>query len=249
MARSFARASSQYLEATSAVATSIPITFAAWCWTSNTTDTKDVLSLGSSTSNNIFLFRATAAGTIQAIIYDNGSPGTANTTSAFPQSTWFHGCAVFESSTLRSIYIDGGDKGTNTTDLTPSNINTTDIGCYMYGGTRGSYWDGSIAEAAIWNAALTDAEVLILSKGISPLAVRPGNLAFYVPLVRDNDEDIIGGLSLTASGSPTIAAHPWIRYPFTPFYYMTTGAEPPADLSIDIGLDEAAYQGTGVRII
>ena len=39
---------------------------------------------------------------------------------------------------------------------------------------------GHIAEAAVWDCVLTDAELNLLSKGMSPLYVRPENLAHYV---------------------------------------------------------------------
>ena len=42
--------------------------------------------------------------------------------------------------------------------------------------------NGRLAEIAIWNAALTDDEVLSLSKGVSPLRVDPQNLVAYWPL-------------------------------------------------------------------
>jgi hypothetical protein len=32
-------------------------------------------------------------------------------------------------------------------------------------------------------------------------------------LIRDEDEDIVGGLSLTAYNTPSVAAHPPILYP------------------------------------
>ena len=65
----------------------------------------------------------------------------------------------------------------------------------MSGATKQNYCDGSLAEAAIWNAALSDAEVAALATGVSPLLVRPGSLVFYAPLARDL-LDRVGGLQL-----------------------------------------------------
>ena len=87
--------------------------------------------------------------------------------------------------------------------------------------------DGRIAEAAIWNVELTDAEVAILGKGFSPPFIRPESLVFYAPLIRDEDDDRVGGLSLTAYNTPTIASHPPIIYPAPPFLSFPTGAAPP----------------------
>ena len=70
---------------------------------------------------------------------------------------------------------------------------------------------GSIAEPAVWNVVLTDAEVAILGAGFSPLFVRPQNLVFYPDLIRGLN-DKVGGLTLTANGT-VVSAHPPIIYP------------------------------------
>jgi hypothetical protein len=65
---------------------------------------------------------------------------------------------------------------------------------------------GQIAEVGIWNAALTAAEVASLAKGMTCDKVRPQNLVFYAPLVRDlNDQK--GGLTITNNNGATVAAH------------------------------------------
>ena len=51
-----------------------------------------------------------------------------------------------------------------------------------------------------------------LDAGYSPLFVRPQNLVFYAPLVREA-VDIVGGVALTPTNSPTISVHPPIIYP------------------------------------
>jgi len=73
-----------------------------------------------------------------------------------------------------------------------------------------------LAEAGLWDAALTDAEVAILGVGYSPLFVRPQSLVAYWPLVRDA-KDRVGGYDLTAGGGPVVAAHPRIIYPSPQF--------------------------------
>jgi hypothetical protein len=140
--------------------------------------------------------------------------GQADTSSGFSTSTWHHVAGVFTSSTSRAAYLDGGNKGTNSTSIVPTGpFDETCFSGYWEGGVQYNSIDGYIAECAIWNAALTDAEVAALAAGYSPLLIRPANLVFYVPLIRDADEDIVGGLSLTANGTPTVEAHPRIYYP------------------------------------
>jgi hypothetical protein len=135
-----------------------------------------------------------------------------STSGAGGVSAWYHACCVFASTTSRSVYFDGGSKATGTDNVPePAGIDTTTIGAIQTS-TVGGYFDGSIAEAAVWSAALTDAEVATLAEGYSPLLVRPGSLVAYWPLIRDTDDDIVGGYSLTANGGPTIAVHPPVLY-------------------------------------
>jgi hypothetical protein len=73
--------------------------------------------------------------------------------------------------------------------------------------TPAAYFDGKVAEAAIWSAALTDAEVASLGKGVSPRLIRPQSLVFYAPLIR-NLVDVRGGRTLTNNNTATVATHP-----------------------------------------
>lgn len=63
------------------------------------------------------------------------------------------------------------------------------------------------AEVGIWNVALTAAEVASLAKGMTCDKIRPQNLVFYAPLVRDL-QDTKGGLTITNNNTATVANHP-----------------------------------------
>ena len=63
---------------------------------------------------------------------------------------------------------------------------------------------GRIAEAAIWNVALADAEIAALARGIKPNHIRPGNLVLYCPLwgTHGPEIDLSGnGNDLTLNGT------------------------------------------------
>lgn len=47
-------------------------------------------------------------------------------------------------------------------------------------------WDGMLAEFAVWNALLTDAEFMSLAKGFSPAFIRPASRVEYIPMLRAN---------------------------------------------------------------
>ena len=67
------------------------------------------------------------------------------------------------------------------------------------------------SEIGVWNDALTAAEIASLAKGITCDKIRPQNLVFYAPLVRDLI-DQKGGLAINNNNGATVAPHPRI-YP------------------------------------
>jgi hypothetical protein len=133
---------------------------------------------------------------------------TVNTTSGYSASTWHHAAAVEASSTDRRVFIDGGSKATNTTACTVSSVDYTELGRRVRKSGAGTL-DGRIAEAAIYNAALSDANIAELATGASPSMVRPDALVAYWPLLRDTDQDFVGTYDMSVgAGTPSIATHP-----------------------------------------
>jgi hypothetical protein len=220
MARTFVRTSSQVIYRTSAVLTAAPITMACWFKLTDITNFQALMSLArnNATFGDFFILAArgdVASDPLEANCFSS-SPngfGVAATTSGYAANTWHHGCAVFASATDRRVYLNGGSKGTNATSTNPISIDRTSIGA-LYRNTPAGYCDGLLAEAGIWNVALSDEEAAILAKGYSPLLVRPASLVAYWPLIgRYSPEiDIKGGYALTVSGA-TVGDHPRIIYP------------------------------------
>lgn len=222
MSRTFTAASDESLHVDSCPVTAYPFTLAAWCYSATDANQTVIQVCDKDVENKFSLIglRSTANGhTARAFqhTYGTGTLVTAETSSQWSASTWHHACGVFTNDTSRAVFLDGGSKGdeTSTTSGAVSDHDRIAIGRNMDSSADGEF-DGSIAEAAIWNVALTDAEAAILGAGYSPLCVRPGNLVFYCPLIRDDDEDLVGGLSMTADNTPTIAVHPRIIYPARP---------------------------------
>lgn len=124
----------------------------------------------------------------------------ATTTSDFSDGTWQHLCGVFTNATDRAVFLDGGSKGTNSDNQTPVGINDFTIGNTYTGGT--SWFYGKLAHVAIWDIALSDAEVAQLAAGANPVAIQSAHLIAYYPLLEDAS-DAQGGATLTPVGSPT----------------------------------------------
>lgn len=205
MARVFVSGSSQYLQVSSAVLTSAPLTMACWGYSTTLTATGVLMSINDSAGSHRFQISAegAAAGDPISAFAQAAGNGNAQTTSSYPANTWFHAAGVFASSTSRASYLNGGNKGTNTTSVAPSGVNTTALGTRYASGSRGLFLSGRVAHAAIWDDALTDDEILVLSTGMSPLLVRPVNLVAYWPLDGNTSPeiDIVGRYELTVTGA------------------------------------------------
>jgi len=70
---------------------------------------------------------------------------------------------------------------------------------------------------AIWQAQLSEAEIVSLAKGFSPLLIRPASLIFYAPLTRNNGSggwiELVDGRQLIEVNSPVVAEQPRIIQP------------------------------------
>jgi hypothetical protein len=203
----------------SGIITTEPLSISAWVYTTASQSVANIAGLwtsGSAWNRNVFrlavLNDAVNANTGSA----TGAAG-AQTSTTMGTDTWHHACGVWTSATSRASYLDGGGKGTNTNSHTPTGIDRTSIGTGD-GSTSTSAWNatGFIAEVAYWNAALTDAEVLVLSRGFSPLFVRPASLVAYYPLIGRSSPEV-NRFDRTAvqsmQGTLTAAAHPRIIMP------------------------------------
>jgi len=105
--------------------------------------------------------------------------------------------------------------GTAGTPFTPGAFSTpagVGIGDLPGGGNS---FAGEVAETALWNAVLSADDFVALANGISPLLIQPESLVFYAPVQgRYSPEiEVVGGLSLTLTGTPAYADHPRVFRP------------------------------------
>jgi hypothetical protein len=225
MARSFTAASSQYLENNSspvgATALDTGITLAAWWYANDTNTNESVFGLEDGTNTLIYDLRVRgdlAGDEISALGYDGSQFLSMSMSPGFSATTWNHIAGTW--------YDDGGTPTVQswfngTTDGTNTNVSFSESGksieAVRVGSISGSgvFFDGNIAECAMWDAQLVQAEIDILAAGYSPLFVRPASLVAYWPLIgRTSPEiDIVGGYNMTLTNGPTTAAHPTVFYP------------------------------------
>lgn len=222
MARLFVAASTQHLKNANAVVTAMPVTLACW-FKATSTIAHGLINIGVSTNNtNLFSLNLTNTSNVRAV--QNGNR-VATTSATFTNGTWNHACGQLINDSSRAVFLNGGNKATNTTTSSAtSGLNKTSIGV-ISGNSDTQLADAAIAEVGIWNVALDDSEVAALGKGVSPLLVRPQSLVAYWPLIgRTSPEiDVRGGFGMTVTGA-TVADHPRIYYPTPKHFVLATAA-------------------------
>jgi hypothetical protein len=214
MASSFTGAANSNIRCASTPVTAAPLTMACWFYSTNNANAQVMMSICESVDSDRFQLAAlgNAAGkNISCYVEEGGAnDNTCQTLTGYTVNKWHHAAAVYSSSTSRSVFIDGGSKDTgNNTSYVPQGINEILIGARRLNGSIGAAFFGLIAEVGIWNVALTDDEVLSLSKGFAPYLVRPQNLRFYNRLIRNGEVDIVGNRTLILSNVST-GDHPRI---------------------------------------
>jgi hypothetical protein len=204
MAYSFSSGSSQYLSATNPVSAA-PFTVAAWARVANTTGNKAIVSLNQNSGTNRFVLYL--GNSILAFFVNDSGGFTQPEVGGVSANTWFHACAVEAASNDHKVILNGTASNTTGASRTPASINAINIGNDRSSNNNSSLFTGQIAEVGIWNAALTAAEIASLAKGMTCDKIRPQNLVFYAPLIRDLI-DQKGGRTITNNNGATVATHP-----------------------------------------
>jgi hypothetical protein len=227
MARTFVRASTEYGEAASAAATAAPITLACWgrysSFTAVSGHTLLALSRASGAVRDSFVLDVLEGtpDTVRALTGAAGASASGSVNFAIGANTWFHAGAVFSAANSRTAYLNGTGGTANTTSLTPSSLVRTAVGRLPnFNSSPINYWNGDLAEAAIWTTALTANDMTALASGVSPLRVKPASLVFYAPILGASPEPdyTAGGRALTLTGT-TVTSHA----PVMPLFAFETG--------------------------
>ena len=210
MARTF-NGTNDSIEAASAPVTAFPFTMACWCMPSSTT-AAILMAMGVSGGVDRCTLVVGGSSILNAGA-NNASTGASSAFAGTPVSgVWIHAACVHESTTSRRVYYNGSIGAIDTGMVAITGLNRLNLGA-RYNTTLGAYFNGSIAEAGIWNAALTADEIASLSKGFPSRLVRPSALVFYSRLIR-NVMDIRNGVALSELGTgTTVSDHPRIIYP------------------------------------
>lgn len=197
--------SSQYLYLASQVAGGTP--FTVFVWFKTTSDTlnqviaaEDVAAVsGYKIHGSLEASGGVASDPVRAYNYDGGGYGIAVSTAGYTANSWQSACGIFTSATSRDAFVNGGSKGSNTDNRTGDSDEFT-VGCRR-GNSPIGYFVGKIAHVAVWDKALSDANVSSLHGGANPLTIESGNLIAYWPL--NGNATATVGSNLNESGSPS----------------------------------------------
>lgn len=198
----------------SGLITATPLTMAAWFYPTAAANgaIMGLFTSGSAFNRNSFRLAIDTSPAVIALSADSTATANATSTASASLNAWNHGAAVFASATSRAAYLNGGNKGTETTSRIPSGIDRTSIG--VGDGSSAStpfQATGMIAYPAIWNIALSDADVAALAAGADPRLIHPEALVAFWPLVGVNspENSLISNTSVqTIQGSLTQSAQP-----------------------------------------
>jgi hypothetical protein len=214
MARDF-NGSTQRLEGTMA-AVNVPLTMACWMYPDNVTASLTVMQVGVAGASDqsrltLNVHGALAGDPIRCTTVNSaGTSSFASTSTGYVANSWQHICAVYSGTSARAVFLNGAGKGTDSSSRPVNDMSTVNIGCSQTTtGTYPGYFAGRIAEAAIWNVALSDAEVALLAKGMKPTQIQPANLIEYWPLIGrvSPEPGLYEGTGLALTNSPAAAEH------------------------------------------
>lgn len=154
---SFVRASSQYLYTGSAWFTTVPLTMICRFKSDSVAVTQYLMQVfyDADNSYSIVAAGATAGDPVQAQVVSVVRTSTVPTSTGYTAGNSYVATGVFITGT-RYAYIDGGSMGSATIACAGSGFNISYIGKH---GNTSAYMSGIITSCAIYNIALTEAQI------------------------------------------------------------------------------------------
>lgn len=202
-ARTFPNDLTKYIQLNTTPVTTAPMTFSAWVKFSSTVTGQILFMVAESTVNAHALWLGTTTNALEAGEWDGGPVARAQS-GTISTGVWYHAGGVFTSLSSRAVFLDGV-KTTNTTTI--GSVHTPGKVVVGRWDGAGSALQGDLAEIAIWNVALTDAEMSTLATGVSALRVRPSALVLYIPLW-DSVFDYKASRAITTNTTTTTVSGP-----------------------------------------
>jgi hypothetical protein len=140
--------------------------------------------------------------------YDGTANGFAFATPAPGPNAWSHIAGCFVSNAGRRAYANGHRSADDATAVTA----VTGPSLYVSAVSGLAPFVGDLAELAIYNTILSDADIAKLAAGQNPTSVSPSSLIAYYPMYGDNapEPDLMGGAGLPVVNALKGTTHPSI---------------------------------------
>jgi hypothetical protein len=132
------------------IITGAPCSMACWLKPNESGVNRDVLGVEHSSGYSIWM--KTSSGAIQASYTDSSfGNSVANSSATYTSGVWCHAAVVFPTSNARYAYLNGANKGSETTSRGAVTLNSTSYAPRTY--------SGNLSDVCFWNRGLSDAEV------------------------------------------------------------------------------------------
>lgn len=188
--------------------------FSAWIKSNNVTAAKTVVMIqGSAAANDYAKLGTGSASGAQAQhrTAANGNGTAASTPTVLTTGVWIPIAGVLINGSSRAAYAYGSNKGTDATVVGAYGTTPSELSVGLRAGGTPEAFDGLIAHLAIYNIALSDADVANLAL-FAPTSVQAGNLVAYYPFTTDQGAvtypDSVGTFTLTQTNTSFNADNP-----------------------------------------
>jgi len=202
----------QYITTTAPPITDFPLTMCCWAKADAYTSASTPFSFGVSSTTRNFAAIAMNTGPVwSSQTTDNGGTGRIMNGASAVLGTWQFICITFDGDpvtnviTAREIFVDTAKNSSGTTFGLSPVWDRLAIGARRRSTVDGRF-NGSVAECAAWDVILDDEEIKAMADGLKPNSVRPGNLKFYAPIIRDI-ADYASATSLTNTNTAIVTDH------------------------------------------
>lgn len=165
-AMDFETDNSEFLEIQQGIVTALPYSICAW-FKAESVHVGILVWTGQSAAANRYntiVVRTDLAGDPLRVVSIRGATnGQVDSTKPIEVGQWHFGCGVWASTSSRTVYLDGANSATETTDVIDSAEDRVSIG-RAGDSTPTGYFDGLIDEVSVYDRELTAEEVLNLYK-------------------------------------------------------------------------------------
>jgi hypothetical protein len=172
--------------------TGLPFTVSAWAYPDTTasgnssccSNREAIFAFNNSGANLNILFFAQDGSTQKFYHHGNADDSFTGSSNTFESGQWHHIVMVVDSSENGKLYVNGGQEATWSNESN-SSVNRFSIG-QEWDGSASDFFDGKIDEVAVWNVALSAADVTSLYNSGNGLKAS-ANSGNY-----DNSADLVG---------------------------------------------------------